>query len=500
MVESQRLDLLVVNPGNAAQIYQSLASELTAVEPPVWAALLAKSMLVKGFKVRILDANAENQDAEQAAGEAAGMNPSLVAVSVYGHNPSASTQVMPGASAFCKALKKLNPSIRILMIGGHVAALPEQTLREESVDFVCPGEGPKTLEALLEVLKRGGDDFSQVPDILYLEQGTVKKTKPAPLLQHLDSEMPGMAWELLPMAKYRAHNWHTFGAGSRMPYAAIYTTLGCPYHCQFCCIQAPFRSGEGASGLKTSVSSYRFWSPEFVVSQIDLLVKTYGVRHIKFADEMFVLNKKHVGTICDLLIERGYDLNIWAYARVDTVDETMIPKLLKAGFRWLAFGVEAAGEAVRADVDKRFSQQQIFDTIRQVREAGIFVIANYIFGLPEDTLESMQATLDLAVELNTEFANFYCTMAYPGSELYRKALKENLPLPRSWEGYSQHARGSLPLPTKYLASSEVLKFRDAAFTRYFNRPEYLSMLKSRFGVAAVEAVDQMLQVRLQRNA
>ena len=499
MSNAQGLDLLVVNPGNAAQIYQNLASDLAAYEPPVWAALLAKAVLNKGFKVKILDANAEKWDAAESARKALSLDPLLVAVPVYGHNPSASTQVMPGASAFCRELKKMSPQTCILMIGGHVSALPEQTVREEAVDFVCPGEGPRTLEALIPLLKSGADDFSPVPDLLFLENGEIRKTAAAPLLQDLDHEMPGMAWELLPMSKYRSHNWHCFGAGSRTPYAAIYTTLGCPYHCQFCCIQAPFRSGEGASGIKANISSYRFWSPEFVVSQIDILVKQYGVRHIKFADEMFVLNKKHVGEICDRLIERGYDLNIWAYARVDTVDEKMIPKLLKAGFRWLAFGVEAAGEEVRADVDKQFSQKQIFETIRKVREGGIFVIANYIFGLPEDTLDSMQATLDLAIELNTEFANFYCTMAYPGSALYQMALKEKWPLPKTWDGYSQHSQNCLPLPTKHLSAAAVLKFRDQAFNLYFDRLAYREMIALKFGASALDELDRMLNARLQRK-
>ena len=80
----------------------------------------------------------------------------------------------------------------------------------------------------------------------------------------------------------------------RQPYAAIYTTLGCPYHCSFCCIQAPFKSGEDLLGYKPQVNTYRFWSPETVVKGIDRLVNDYGVRNIKFADEMFVLNNRHI--------------------------------------------------------------------------------------------------------------------------------------------------------------------------------------------------------------
>src|SRR5205823_7100778 len=184
-----------------------------------------------------------------------------------------------------------------------------------------------------------------VRDLWYRDGDTIRSNPAAGLVQDLEGTMPQLAWDLLPMDRYRAHNWHCFGRLERQPYAALYTTLGCPYHCSFCCIQAPFKSGEAMLGLKESVNSYRFWSPQFIADQLELLVQRYGVRHVKIADEMFVLNMKHVNGICDLLIERGLDLNIWAYARVDTVrgDET-IERLKRAGFNWLAFGIESASE------------------------------------------------------------------------------------------------------------------------------------------------------------
>ncbi|HEX7448545.1 MAG TPA: radical SAM protein, partial [Pirellulales bacterium] len=339
-------------------------------------------------------------------------------------------------------------------------------------------------------------------------------TSPAPLVNDLDGQLPGQAWDLLPMSRYRAHNWHCFGLNlplplgegrgeadllvHRQPYAAIYTTLGCPYHCSFCCIQAPFKSGERASGYKPGVNSYRCWSTERVIEQIDLLVNRYGVRNLKIADEMFVLNRRHVSALCDAISERGYDLNIWAYARIDTVHDGLIDKLARAGFRWLAFGIEAADRGVRDAVDKRFDQEQIHATINKVRAAGIYVIGNYIFGLPEDDHDTMQATLDLSLELNCEFANFYSTMAYPGSPLYAQALAAGWPLPPSWSGYSQHAVDSLPLPTRHLSSDEVLAFRDAAFKTYFSHPDYLAMMRRTFGQPTIDEIRKMTAHRLTR--
>ena len=500
MTAKTRPDLLLVNPGDRKQIYQSLGETLAAIETPVWAGLMASFVLKRGYSVQILDANADGLTPEETAERIVALNPLLTAVVVYGHNPSASTQVMPSASAICTAIKQRAPRLTVLLIGGHVASLPERTLREEDADFVCGDEGLYTLTDLLEGLKASSPlDYRKVRGLWYWEGQQVKANLPGPLVRDLDDDMPGIAWDLLPMEKYRAHNWHCFDGLQRQPYAALYTTLGCPYHCTFCCIQAPFKAGEMVLGMKESVNSYRFWSPESVIVQMDKLVNAYGVRNIKIADEMFVLNQKHVLGICDLIIERGYDLNIWAYARVDTVKDGMLDKLKRAGFHWLAFGVESASERVRKDVDKGFGQEDILRTLEKVRAAGINIAANFIFGLPEDDLESMRATLDLALAIQPEYANFYSAMAYPGSHLYEYALRENWPVPEMWSGYSQHAVDTLPLPTKYLPASEVLRFRDSAFQTFFNDPGYLAFISRRFGAETAQHIREMTAHKLERQ-
>ena len=500
MAAKREAELVLVNPGGRARIYQSLAESLTAVEPPVWAGLMASFVRRHGHEVAIVDANAEGLSPEETAARVSELRPRLAAVVVYGHQPSASTQVMPGASVAATALKQAAPELPVLLLGGHAAALPGRTLAEERADFVAGGEGLYTLVDLLAALATPHPELGKVRGLWYREDGRPRAAAPTPpLVDDLDRQMPGVAFDLLPMERYRAHNWHCFGEPSRTPYAALYTTLGCPYKCSFCCIQAPFKSGEAEAGYRASANSYRFWSPARVVEELAALAERYGVRHVKIADEMFVLNARHVNAICDGIAERGLDLNIWAYARVDTVKESMVEKLARAGVRWLAFGIEAASEKVRADVDKGFDDDLVYRTLGRVRAAGIRVIGNYIFGLPEDDLESMRKTLDLALELNCEFANFYCAMAYPGSALYERALAERWPLPASWSGYSQHSVDSLPLPTRHLPAAEVLRFRDEAFHAYFASPRYLALAEAKFGADTVREIREMASQRLERR-
>jgi radical SAM superfamily enzyme YgiQ (UPF0313 family) len=165
----------------------------------------------------------------------------------------------------------------------------------------------------------------------------------------------------------------------------------------------------------------------------------------------------------------------------------------------LALGIESANPDVRDGASKKMRVNDIKKIVRIIQEAGIRVIGNYIFGLPEDTNETMKETLDMAIDLNCEFANFYSAMAYPGSKLYDIAVKEGWELPREWHGYSQHSYETLPLSTNYLSAREVLKFRDDAFHKYFENQKYLSMIENKFGNKVKEYVQEMTKTRLKRK-
>ena len=352
---------------------------------------------------------------------------------------------------------------------------------------MCLGEGPVTIEGLLR-----GDPPADIPGLGWWPgpgHPRARFNPPPPKLADLDADLHGNVWDLLPMTNYRAHNWQCFDGSPRQPYASIHTTLGCPYACVFCCINAPF----GGPG-------YRRRSPEAVVAEVTHLYEQYGVRTLKIADEMFVLNPKHYGPICEGLAALPFadELNIWAYARVDTVRPDRLALLRSAGIRWLALGIESASAHVRDGAKKSLGDDDIRETVKTIQAAGINVLGNFIFGLPDDTLSSMQATLDLAMSLDLEFANFYSAMAYPGSRLFTEARPEDLP--KAWSGYSQHSLDTTPLPTATLTSDAVLRFRDFAFNLFFTHHVYLESVDRKFGSQAVAEIKAMTAVDLPRVA
>lgn len=475
-------DALIVNPAAARQNYGALADGLTAVEPPVWCRIIAGYLGARGFACRIADAEALGLTTDALAALAEAASPRLAVVVAHGHQPSASTQTMDAAYAAASALQRVAPTI---VVGGHASALPERTLAETDARWVCDGEGPATVEALLS-----GRPEELVPGLVWRGPGGTVRNPPAALLRAETEDLEGDAWGEFDLGTYRAHNWQCFGGWPRSPYASLYTSFGCPFRCDFCMINAPFHANR-----------YRARRPERVVREVEALYRERGVRTFKFSDEMFVLRPSHYLAVCDGLARLGLGdaINVWCYARVDTIREGDLALMRRAGVRWVALGIESADPAVRDGSNKAMRPRDVAEVVRSVQRAGISVIGNYIFGLPGDDASTMRATLDLALECRTEFANFYCAMAYPGSQLYDRAVAEGAALPETWGGYAQHSYDSRPLDTGRVSARDVVAFRDAAFAEYYADGRYLEAIRRKFGDGAVAEVAGMAARRLPRK-
>jgi radical SAM superfamily enzyme YgiQ (UPF0313 family) len=188
-----QLDLLLINPGGREKIYQQLAGDLTAIEPPLWCRLIAGYVLDRGFSVEIIDAEALNIGVDALADTVAARAPRLTAMVVFGHQPSASTQQMAAASAACKAIKTASPDQPLIILGGHVSALPERTLDEEAVDYACNGEGPATVHQLLQAMTAQDTDLGAVAGLIWRDDQTIANNPPAALITDMDGDLHGNA-------------------------------------------------------------------------------------------------------------------------------------------------------------------------------------------------------------------------------------------------------------------------------------------------------------------
>jgi anaerobic magnesium-protoporphyrin IX monomethyl ester cyclase len=504
-LETKKLDILFIHTNASKKIYQDLAKNHSAIEPPIWAAMLANHCRLRGFGANILDCEAEWLDDEASANMINYLNPRVACFVVYGQQPSASTQNMQGAIGTANTLKNINSSIPIMFVGAHIAALPREVLRNEpSVDYICQNEGVYTISNFLSAIQSLNFDPSKIRGLGYRDQDgnpILNQTESIVAKNNLEHDLPGMAWDLLPdINKYRTAGWHSWSNNTeKAPFAALYTSLGCPYRCSFCMINIINRTDSSPNIASSDSNIFRYWNPEFIIKQFDKFAEM-GVKNVKIADELFVLNPRHFMKICELLIERDYDFNIWAYSRIDTCKPEYLDTLKRAGVNWLGLGIENPNQTLRQEIHKdRFKEVRITDIINEIRASGINVAANYIFGLPMDTEESMQETLDFAIENMAEMVNFYCAMAYPGSPLHLMARNKGWELPTTYSGYSQHSYDTLNLANDNLQAKQILRFRDNAWMKYHTSEKYLNFLESKFGAKAKVNVENTSKIKLKRK-
>lgn len=276
---------------------------------------------------------------------------------------------------------------------------------------------------------------------------------------------PMMPWHKLPMHLYRAHNWHCLDGSPRSPYASIYTSLGCPFNCYYCNIHALY-------GGKREV---QFRPILDIFKEVETLVGTYQVRNIKIWDELFALKEDRVIEICEGLSD--YDLNIWAYARLDTITEKMLKSMSRCGgIKWLAYGFESVA-------DPKFVKRTE-EVIEMTRDAGISIIANFMFGAPGTTQDDDKRSVEFAMKHLFEFVNFYDAKPYPGSQWYEDISKRPIQFPNVnpadyWANFSQYGT--------------INDLRQKTFHDYFTNPDYLTMLRNKWGEQAVNQIRSMTE-------
>jgi anaerobic magnesium-protoporphyrin IX monomethyl ester cyclase len=484
-------DILLINVGGTRKrVYQELSKAYSAVDTPFWAILTAGYLRKSGFNVRVLDANAENLDFAETVNRTAKIGPKYIAIICYSQQANVCTPIMAGVEELCRKIKETIPEENLILTGWHPSALPVRTLREVVCDFVVQGEGFYTLRDLL-----AGKPFEEISGLWYKSNGQIIGNKRSKNVQDLTSELSDVAWDLIPLKekKYRAFNWMCLGKlDSRDSFVSMFTSLGCPFKCNFCAIHATY--GE---------HKLRCWSTDWVLNQLDILVNEHGIKNINLHDELFIFDRNHFLPIAEGILKNGYDLNIASFARVDilnklTLDELKLLK--KAGFNWFKLGIETYNEEIiRNNTKGNYNKNIVCNVVEKVHNAGIDLCANFMFGLPGDTLDTMKKNLEFALELKCAFPSLFCTMAIPGSELYLEALESTKPLPKSWLGYASQGYDFLPLPNENLTSAQILKFRDYAFDTYFTNKDYLNMIEQKFGMKSRKHIEGMTAIRLKRK-
>lgn len=298
-------------------------------------------------------------------------------------------------------------------------------------------------------------------------------------------------WSFFNFQEYRNHYWTQVDGSPRTPYGVMYASVKCPFNCSFCNVNSLY----GAPGFDQR-------KVESVVKELDYLVHERGLTHIRITDNIFPVNPKWIKSFCETVIQKSYakDLYLKIYGRVEPLAKNlwMLPLMRAAGIRWVSYGIESANQNVRNKAVKPTLGPDIETVIRATREARIGMVGNFIFGLEEDTIESMEMNLIMAKDYCFDWINFNVAIPYPGTPWFFESVKEGWIPPTTWDGYAQLSVNVKPKGTKTLPPKEVIQFRDYAYENYFQSPEHRAYVTEHFGEWGTKTVNEMLAVKLVR--
>jgi len=415
-------------------------------QPPVGLALIAAILEREGYPVTILDANALGLQPEEVV-------PRVTDADVVGL--TAMTPTVGTAIGIARHLKQANPDLIIILGGAHATLLPKETLTTApEIDIVVKGEGEETIIELLQALE-DKQPLDNISGISYRTNDKIISTTTRFANVDMDS-LPYLAYHLLPLRKYKPHPPH----GRALPFAAIVTSRGCPYHCAYC--------SKPIFGNK-----FRAQSPERVVEEVAYLKGKFAVKEIAFYDDVFTLNKKRAYAIADGIIKKGLRVHWTCETRVNLVDKELLRRIKQAGSYAIAYGIESASPEIINTLNKDITLEQVEKAVRASSEVGLQTIGYFMIGSPGESPETISQTIQFAKKLKLDFAQFSVTTPFPGTELYDLYLAtggDNIP----WENFVYAGAGRQIIPIgSQLNSSDLQYWTRRAYREFYLRPAYL---------------------------
>jgi radical SAM superfamily enzyme YgiQ (UPF0313 family) len=375
--------VVLVNP---YPYYAAGINEAT-IYPPLGIAYIAAVLRNHSVECKIIDANVLGLSTEEILGQIVRFKPDLVGISL-------SLFTVRAGKELCAAIAEL-PDIKVCFGGVYASSHFESLLQSTKADYVITGEGEFSLLELCE-----GKAISGVDGLAYVTADNLVVHKPRALIDDLDC-LPLPAYDLLPpFSAYKSRI-------RRSPMAAIITSRGCPFNCSYC--------NSNVFGKK-----FRARSPESVISEIELLVREFKVRQIDVLDDNFTLHIPRAERILDLIIEKKFDIaiNLQNGVRADRVTLPLVKKMKKAGVFKVGFGVESGNRGVLEKIVKGLDLKKVKIANTWFKNERISTSAFFMVGLPYDTEATVEETIQFALDLDPDIANFSIFVPLPETKIF----------------------------------------------------------------------------------
>jgi len=421
---------------------------------PLGLGYLASSLRENGHEPYIFDMAVEDEPlaAEIERAEEAGRPYHLVGI-------TATTPLIEDAWKAARIAKKYG--LPTLLGGPHLMLLPLESMEKPEVDFVLQGEAEFTIVELVDALENG-KDLGRVPGLYWRKDGKVIVNPPAQLVQDLDT-IPFPAHDLYKIEKYTNLQPLTDGLDKHARSYTIITSRGCPYHCTYC-------------SKPITGDTWRGRSVDNIIEEWRWLVKGLGATEIGVTDDIWNLKRDRAKELCRRLIEEGLNTVPWVTVhgmKVNNTDQELFHLMKAAGCKRVGFGVESGDPWILKHVIKKSQTlDMVRDAFRWAKNAGLQTMGFFIFGMPHETEETMERTIQFALELDPDLANFMLAAPFPGTELWNMVVESGgQVMAQNWQDlaiHSDHARFVMP---GYDPDLVVRKWKEAYRRFYLYRPK-----------------------------
>lgn len=423
--------------------------------PPLGLAYIAAYIEEKSkHETKIIDMYTHDMSQDSLLSEIQRFLPELIGF-------SAMTPWINIVGALAKSIKETFGQEICLAVGGpHPSTIPIQTLEENPhLDIAVSGEGEETMLELSNVIDNG-EDISSVNGIAYRNQGAVNLNPPRSLIKNID-DIPYPAWNKLDMSAYLSFDY-LFNKKA----FPIITSRGCTGQCTFC----------DAHGVWTK--RVRLRSAENIVNEM-LTLKIYGVNHISFWDDNFLMSAQRIERICKILESNNPKMTWECLGRVDRVNKGLLGQMKKAGCTYVAYGIESGSQEILDYVKKNITLKQIRAAVKATKEAGLRAGGFFMVGFPTETEEQVKKTVEFVKELNLDWASGLSMLVpYPGTEIYKQMKAEGLILREEWDDYYTSESN---IKTRHIDSIRLLELKtkyDKEIASYMYKKELLHHLKN----------------------
>lgn len=417
---------------------------------PFWLAHAAGVLIETGHEAVLIDAIARGWDFARTIAELEKFDPELLVLET-------STPTVKSDVRFVEEFKK-SSSAKVVMVGTHASALPEESLYlSEAIDFVARNEYDYTIPQLADVLENGGE-LKDMLGISYRKDKKIVHNPDRPLISDLDS-LPFVSKVYKKFLDVRDYRY----ALARHPMIQIKSSRGCPSACTFCNVPQTFMAHR-----------FRMRSAENFVNELEWIKENMPeIKEIFIEDDTFSVNKKRVVEICELIRERKLDIVWSANARADIPYE-VLKEMKAAGCRMLIVGYESGNQGVLNNVKKGITLRQAEKFTEDAKKVGVRIFGCFMIGLPGDTRETIEETLQFAKRLRPDMIQIEQAVPFPGTEFYSWCKENNYLITEDFDKWLDK-NGQLDCVVSYplLSSEEIKKMRDRLTLRFYLSPRQI---------------------------